>query len=128
MTFTGYSHVSITVTDLDKSRTWYSNVLGWTPMMEGRTDTTTYAIGTLSEGAMVVLRVHDTPIGDHFDERRPGLDHVSFGVEAESDLHELEERLRSANATFTPAQDVGYAQVLTFRDPDNIALEAFFTK
>lgn len=128
MTFTGYSHVSITVTDLDQSRKWYSDVLGWTEMMEGRTDTTTYVIGSLAEGATVVLRVHDTPISDHFDERRPGLDHASFGVEAESDLHELEERLRAANATFTPTQDVGYAQVLTFRDPDNIALEAFFTK
>jgi catechol 2,3-dioxygenase-like lactoylglutathione lyase family enzyme len=37
------SHVSLTVTDLDRSRAWYTEVLGWTEQAQGRGETTIFA-------------------------------------------------------------------------------------
>jgi catechol 2,3-dioxygenase-like lactoylglutathione lyase family enzyme len=120
------SHVSITVTELGRSRAWYSHVLGWEERSTGRSPTTSYAYGQLPGGLSVVLRQHDHPLGDRFDERRPGLDHLSFIVTSDSDLRELEKRLHAVGALADPIQAIGSTtKILTFRDPDNIALEAF---
>jgi glyoxylase I family protein len=123
----GVSHISLTVSDLPRSREWYRHVLGWESAMDGRSETTTFSYGALPDGTTVVLRTHDEPISGDFDERRTGLDHLSLTVTEPEDLTALESRLASAGTTFTPAQHLPFGQVLAFRDPDNIALEAFYT-
>ena len=80
MPINGISHVSITVADLERSKSWYAEVLGWTPLMDDRSDTTTFSYGTLPDGTTIVLRVHDEPADAVFDERRVGLDHLSLSV------------------------------------------------
>ena len=127
MSITGISHVSITVADLDRSKQWYEEVLEWNCLMEDRSDTTTFAYGTLPSGTTMVLRVHDEPAETTFDERRVGLDHLSLTATDPNDLSLVEGRLRAAGATFTPTQDAPFGKILAFRDPDNIALELFFT-
>jgi hypothetical protein len=62
-----------------------------------------------------------------FDERRVGLDHLSLTATDEADLSTVEERLTGLGATFTPTQDAPFGKILAFRDPDNIALELFYT-
>lgn len=99
MAFAGVSHVSITVSDLDASRSWYGQILGWNQVLESRTDSTTYAIGLLGDGTALVLRAHDAPLTGAFDERRPGLDHLSLAVTSEDDLSDLEAKLATAKAT-----------------------------
>lgn len=125
MPVSGFSHVSITVSDLDASRAWYARALGWTELMAGRTDTTTFAVGVVPEAATVVLRTHDEPVTGRFDERRVGLDHASFAMATADDLRELEERLRAMGATLSPVKETPAAHVLSFRDPDGVALEAY---
>jgi catechol 2,3-dioxygenase-like lactoylglutathione lyase family enzyme len=127
MSITGISHVSITVADLDRSKRWYEEVLEWNCLMEDRSDTTTFAYGTLPGGTTIVLRVHDEPAETTFDERRVGLDHLSLTATDPNDLSLVDGRLRAAGATFTPTQDAPFGKILAFRDPDNIALELFFT-
>ena len=127
MSITGISHVSITVADLDRSKRWYEEVLEWNCRMEDRSDTTTFAYGTLPGGTTIVLRVHDEPAETTFDERRVGLDHLSLTATDPNDLSLVDGRLRAAGATFTPTQDAPFGKILAFRDPDNIALELFFT-
>jgi glyoxylase I family protein len=128
MAVSGISHVGLTVTDLDRSTAWYADVLGWTQRMRGRGDTSSFAHGALPNGLSLVLRVHDQAAEGPFNETRPGLDHLSFAVESMADLETLEKNLAQAGADFTPKRDLSYAWMLTFRDPDGIALEAMLGK
>lgn len=127
MGLSGVSHLSLTVSDLPRSCQWYTDVLGWDQKMTGRTDTTSFAYGILPDGTTLVLRIHDEPIAVEFDERRPGLDHVSFATTELNDLAEVERRIRSVGSRYTPTQIVPYGHVLTFRDPDNTTLEMVYT-
>jgi glyoxylase I family protein len=127
MSIDGISHISITVADLERSKQWYSAVLGWNSLMDDRSETTTLSYGMLPDGTTIVLRVHDEPAEAVFDERRVGLDHLSLTATAVDDLTTIESRLRDADAVFTPTQDTPFGKVLAFRDPDNIALELFYT-
>ncbi|MEV2225832.1 VOC family protein [Nocardia vinacea] len=124
MAFNGYSHIGLTVTDLDRSCTWYTEVLEWKELARGHGETTTFAHGVLPGGMSLVLRQHDRRIEDRFDEAHVGLDHLSFSVETMADLDELEERLAKAGAEFTTKRELPFGWLLDFRDPDNIALEA----
>jgi glyoxylase I family protein len=126
MSLQGVSHISFTVSDLQRSREWYRDVLGWESAMDGRSDTTSFSYGALPDGTTLVLRTHDDPISGDFEERRRGLDHLSFAVTEAEDVTALEGRLGLAGTTFTPAQHLPFGQVLAFRDPDNIALEVFY--
>ena len=124
MPLRGVSHLSLTVSDLNRSCSWYSDVLGWQEQVRSRSETTTFAHGVLPGGLSVVLRQHDQGSGEPFDEKRPGLDHLSLAVETMADLDSLEKGLAKAGAEFTPTQELPYGWLLAFRDPDNIALEA----
>jgi catechol 2,3-dioxygenase-like lactoylglutathione lyase family enzyme len=128
MAISGYSHVGLTVTDLARSRAWYTEVLGWTERAQGRGDTTEFAHGVLPGGLSLVLRVHDQRIAIPFDEARPGLDHLSFSFTSLADIEDLEDRLTRTGSTFTPKRELPYGWLVAFRDPDNIALEAMFSQ
>jgi glyoxylase I family protein len=59
------------------------------------------------------------------DERRPGLDHVAFGVADRAELEEWAARLDELGVAHGDIVDAGYGSGLAFRDPDNIQLELF---
>lgn len=124
MAIAGISHVSLTVTDLRVSSEWYTQVLGWQCLAEDRSETTWFAYGRLPDGTTVVLRQHDSPVTGPFDERRPGLDHLSLTYTDVSDLEELSAKLAATGSTWSPVQETPHARVLNFRDPDNTAIEA----
>ena len=56
---------------------------------------------------------------------RPGLDHVSFGCANRAELVTWEQRLAELGIAHGGIVDAGYGSGLSFRDPDNIALEFF---
>ena len=60
-----------------------------------------------------------------FNERRPGLDHISFGCASRDELVEWAARLDKLGIAHGGVVDAGYGSGLSFRDPDNIALELF---
>jgi catechol 2,3-dioxygenase-like lactoylglutathione lyase family enzyme len=124
--FTGVSHVSLTVSDIDRSLPFYTDVLGFQFLMP--TDAPGLRRVLLAHpgsGLMLALSQHANGSGDAFDETRTGLDHVSFAVADRDELVAWEERLRAAGVSFSPIQDVFYGNVLVVRDPDNIQLELF---
>jgi len=123
---TGVSHVTLTVTDLERSKSWYADVLGWQPLFDGEEDGIRYTVGVLP-GADIIfgLRHHSAGSGDGFDPGRTGLDHVSFSVPTRAALEEWESAFREKGVTYTEIMDVPYGHVLNFKDPDNIALEIF---
>jgi catechol 2,3-dioxygenase-like lactoylglutathione lyase family enzyme len=65
-----------------------------------------------------------------FDEKRPGLDHLSFSVPDEACLTEWTDRLNEHGVTFSPItaeqsaaeQSAGGTPVISLRDPDGIQL------
>ncbi|RZS37887.1 catechol 2,3-dioxygenase-like lactoylglutathione lyase family enzyme [Herbihabitans rhizosphaerae] len=126
---TGVHHVSLTVTDVDRSVPWYERVLGFTEFE--RVDGGEGALRKVllrGPGIGIVLALVQHPVSDRvgFDESHPGLDHLSFSVPDEKSLDDWAERLTEHGVTFSPVTaehtSTG-AAVVVFRDPDGIQLE-----
>jgi glyoxylase I family protein len=122
----GIHHVSVTVTDIERSVPWYSEVLGLTKLMEeSHPDGTGYAVvlGKPDWSMCVGLHTHPTNECEQFSESRTGLDHIGFMVPARAELDAWESRLTELGVEHSPVNDQGGYAVLVFRDPDNIQLE-----
>jgi len=78
-------------------------------------------------GITLTLTAHDGAAGDRFDERRTGMDHVSFAVPTMEALLEFKERFAEEGVDHSEIRPTasGAGGMITFRDPDNIQLEVF---
>jgi catechol-2,3-dioxygenase len=124
-TFPALGHVAVTVTDLSTSVPWYRRLIDADPVLDEDTGPFRHVVWALGG---TLLGLHEFPEGAReapFDERRVGLDHVSFGVSARADLEEWQARLDELEIEHGGIVDAGYGSGLSFRDPDNIALEFF---
>jgi catechol 2,3-dioxygenase-like lactoylglutathione lyase family enzyme len=132
---TGFAHVRLTVTDVDRSRRFYDAVFGFPVAVEvpEDADARTRAelwwlfggvVYQLPNGALLGLRPV-APESDRHDEGRVGLDHLSLSVPARQDIDRAAELLDSLGVAHEPVKDIGMGYILEFRDPDNIALELF---
>ena len=124
-TMPAISHVAVTVTDLDVSEAWYTKVLGVTPILDEDTGPFRHIVFQLGN---TLFGLHGFPrlvSYDSFDERRPGLDHIAFGVASRDELVEWSERLDALDVPHGDVVDAGYGSGLAFRDPDDIQLELF---
>ncbi len=72
--YAGISHISFSVTDLDRSKRWYAELLGWQEVMAGEDAGSRFAVGAMSGDFLIGLRQHSVNVGDRFDPRRPRLD------------------------------------------------------
>jgi catechol-2,3-dioxygenase len=120
------THVALTVSDLSVSAPWYERLIGSAAVLDEDTGPfhhTVFAIG----GTLIGL--HAFPggphAGDHFDERRIGLDHVAFQCANRAELEQWQEHLDELGVKHGGIIDAHYGSALSFRDPDNIALELF---
>lgn len=117
-------HLALTVTDSERSRDFYVNLLGFQVLAEF--DTTRI----LSNGSLV-LAVKPAPYparapkDDQFDENRIGLDHLSLSVASLADLEKALNTIDERGIPHGEIEDQGAIGIctLTFRDPDNIQLE-----
>ena len=124
MALSKIGHVAVTVTDLDRSKKWYADVLGWTPVFEGDGDGVRFCVGALPDGGPLIgLRVDDAGSGDRFEPTRTGLDHLAFEAVTVDELSAWEQRFEDLGVEFTPTQPTPFGPVLNFKDPDQIALE-----
>jgi glyoxylase I family protein len=122
----GVAHVDLTVRNPRGSARWYQEVLGLVVLEE--LDDGGHSMVLLQHPPSrltVCLGCHPRSPRDLFDERRTGLDHLSFLVSDRAELEAWEARLAALGVEHTPIQDVQYGSVLVFRDPDNIQLELF---
>ncbi len=121
----GVSHTALTVTDLDASVAWYTRVFDATILW--REDQGDHKFVLLFAPPLAIgLHTHAaTQSGDAFDERRVGLDHISFQVPGREALEEWAKRLEALDVAHSPITEAVYGTVLVFRDPDNIQLEFF---
>ena len=126
----GIHHLALNVRDLEKSVAWYADVLGFVALFPYDTDDFQRRLMRHPSGAVLGLTKHHHPDAEaDFSERRTGLDHVAFAVGSLPELEAWAARLDAAGiahsgVTITPQTR---SALISFRDPDNIALELYVT-
>ena len=118
------NHITLTVTDRDRAREFYTSVLGFQFLMEFGPK---YLLGNGS----VILALNLSPdparaiTNDQFDENRVGLDHVSFNVGSHEVLEQASQAFDEQGISHGEIKDLADLgiYVMAFRDPDNIQLE-----
>ena len=111
---------------MERSKAWYSDVLGWQMFGEGTDEHgIRFAFGFVPGSVGLGLRQHPDGDAEAFSPTRIGLDHASFTVASREALDEWASHLADKGATYSEIVEAPYGQVLSFKDPDGIALEAF---
>jgi catechol 2,3-dioxygenase-like lactoylglutathione lyase family enzyme len=118
--FAGVNHFALTVTDLDVSQRFYTEVLGFLPVLDVGYGRVCLHKAT---GFSIALIRHPEGSGKPFTEQTTGLDHIGLTAADRDELVAWEDRFRELGVSFTPIQDLPLGHHLNFRDPDGIALE-----
>jgi glyoxylase I family protein len=122
--FPSITHVALTVTDLSRSVPWYERLFDAKPVLDEDTGPFRHVVWAVGQ---TLVGLNQFPDGrtEPFDERRVGLDHVAFACSNRADLQHWESRLNELGVAHGGIIDASYGSGLSFRDPDNIALEFF---
>lgn len=119
----GLNHIILTVSDMEQSRRFYGDLLGFelhtVPTPAGEM----FYFETGGVGIWF-LKHEQTPPGDRFSEFRIGLDHLAFTAPDREALQALADKLIAAGVP-TKGVEMFYDKwpYMAFRDPDNIQLE-----
>lgn len=127
-------HLRLTVTDVQRSREFYTGLLGFQVAVESPPpdDPAAAEAHRVLFGGVVMIRGNlimglrpMAPAADHFDPDRVGLDHLSFSVASHDDLEQAarlldEHGVRHGEITSLPSFGI---DVLPFEDPDGVQLE-----
>jgi catechol 2,3-dioxygenase-like lactoylglutathione lyase family enzyme len=122
----GLNHITLTVTDLDRSREWYESVLGFRTLKT--VEVGNYAMAVLGNPESKTVIALTRPAGARggtFDEMTTGLDHLSFAVPNLDELKGWKAHLERLGIAHSPVAEDPFGLVLVFRDPDDIQLELF---
>jgi glyoxylase I family protein len=128
---TGRLEVNLTVRDPAASASWYSELLGMEELYDHTSDDGRMRYVALvdprTELVLCLVGHADNP-GEAFSEFRTGLDHLELLVEEREDLDGWAARLSELGIEHSGVKELDYSRnaMVTFRDPDNIALEFFW--
>jgi catechol 2,3-dioxygenase-like lactoylglutathione lyase family enzyme len=122
---TAIDHVELTVADPDRSADWWERVLKFRRITGFRQDTFGGWAMVHPSGVTVNVLSHDRTDSDVFDERRVGLDHLSFAVESRDELEAWIDHLDACDVGHSGIIEAHFGPTIVFRDPDNIQLELF---
>ena len=127
-------HLRLTVTDIERSRQFYTSMLGFQVAVESpppgdpsEAETFRVLFGgvVMIRGTLILGLRPMAPEGDRFDPDRVGLDHLSFGVASREELEQAARLFDEHGVThgeIAPLPSFGI-DVLSFEDPDGIQLE-----
>ena len=127
-------HIRLTVTNIERSRKFYTEVLGFdvaaaAPASHDPKSDPSYPVlwgGVVMAKGNYLLGLRPVAAkGDRFDEDRVGLDHLSFNVDSREALNQAIKLLDERGVPRGEVRELtsfGIC-VLPFRDPDNIQLE-----
>jgi glyoxylase I family protein len=132
-------HVRMAVTDVERSKTFYTEVLGFNVAVDAPpppgdehhdvlVDSLQGGVILVHQGMFFGLRPVDearAAHSDRFDPLRVGLDHISFSVPTRADLDAATRLLDERGVEHGPIRDLVPLGLsfLAFFDPDGIALE-----
>lgn len=120
-------HLNLSVTDLERSVAWYSQLFGLTTLVRLDDDEHEFSKVILRHpsGLLVGLTAHRANPGDPFDERRSGVDHVALRVPAAPALAAWIDQLDRHGVEHSEIKTTPLGQLIVLRDPDNIQLELY---
>lgn len=122
----GLSHLTLTVSDVQASTKWWTDLIGIQKLFEGVEDGIEYSVNMHPSGLIMGFRAHEKgEAGDRFEETRVGLDHFAFHVASRAEMEEWASKLDELGIVHSGIKDVEYGAVITFRDRDNIQAEFF---
>jgi glyoxylase I family protein len=124
--FPTITHVALTVSDLSRSAPWYERLFDAPPVLDEDTGPFRHVVWLV--GGHTLVGLHQFPdLADDgaFNERRLGLDHLAFACANRQELETWQARLEELGVDHGGVVDAAYGSGLSFRDPDNIALEFF---
>ena len=120
------AHVTLTVSDLNRSVSWYDRLFDAKMFLDESPGPFRRAVWLVGGHTLVGLhQFPDSADGIAFNERRVGLDHLAFACSSRVELEAWEVRLEELGVATGGIVDADYGSGLSFRDPDNIALEFF---
>lgn len=118
--FRGVNHFALSVTDLDRSTAFYTEVLGLIAVLD-------FGYGRIcldrASGFSVGLIQHPDGVRTPFSHLHPGLDHLGLAATDRDELVGWEEKFRAMDVPHSPIRETQLGYHLNFRDPDQIALE-----
>ena len=124
--FPTITHVALTVSDLNRSVPWYERLFGSKPVLDEDTGPFRHVVWLVGGSTLVGLHQFPDPVGNQpFNERSVGLDHLAFACADRGELAQWESRLNELGIQNGGIVDASYGSGVSFRDPDNIALEFF---
>jgi len=127
-------HLRLTVTDLERSCQFYTQLLGFevaveSPPLEDPSAAEAFKIlfggVVMTRGNLIMGLRPMAPPGDRFSPDRVGLDHLSFSVASRDDLEQAMQLFDDRGVThgqITRLPSFGI-DVLPFEDPDGMQLE-----
>ncbi len=120
-------HIGINVSDIARSRAFYTRAFGLEVMGESQEENKQFVF--LGEGGTLFVTLWQQSAG-RFDAGTPGLHHLSFQVESMEQVRDAEARVRELGAEFLYNGVVSHAEGaqsggIFFRDPDGIRLEIY---
>ena len=121
---TGVHHVALRSSDMERSKRFYTETLGFELALE-----TPELFLFLAGGAALGVRAPDaqTPDGDKFNPFRVGLDHIALACDDEAELERVANALTEAGIENTGVKTdptLGKRYV-AFKDPDRISWELY---
>jgi len=127
---TGFGHVDLSVTDLDRSEAWYTKVLGAKRVIAQRVDDPGYEVRVFVEPQSMTLFAlfrHDRNAQQptSFDFNRSGLDHVALAVADRESLDAWEQHLDHLGVEHHGIESDAFANAIVAKDPDGIPIEFY---
>ena len=121
----GVSHVSLTVSDMERARWFWTTVMGFEVAIEAPGATV-----CVHRGARTVIgfRDHAGTVTGSFDETRVGMDHIALAVSSVADLEEWTAWLDHNDVEHSEVVESDLGHHLNLRAPDRIAVELFVLK
>ena len=120
----GVHHVSLRSSDLERSKRFYSETLGFQVILEAP-EIFLFLAGSTAIGVRGPMA--ETPDGGRFNPHRVGLDHVALACEDEAELNRVAAELSAAGVDNTGAKldETLGKRYVAFKDPDGIAWEFY---
>ena len=120
-------HVGMNVSNVERSKRFYSDVFGFELIGESQQPERRYAF--LGKDQKVILTLWQQSAG-RMDPKVPGLHHLSFQVASIDEVKKAQSRLKSLGVVFHYDGIVPHAEGtksggIFFEDPDGIRLEIF---
>lgn len=124
MNTSGVHHVALRVSDVERSKKFYVETLGFEHLMDAENFCLVRAGGTAFG---LRGRTDEMPEGDKFNPHRVGVDHIALACSDASELKRVADALSAAGIENTGAKldDTLGKDYVAFKDPDRIAWEFY---